>query len=200
MSEGLTTTNNVKIVESKPTLQKFDEITNKWVNLTVQAFNLESMKEDFRQVLPKEGIDELENAHVQAQDFIDAELRGKLQETKEKYQLNKKMQHLDLLIKEAKDRPPVERSILPTADRVVRSVLYEAQEKKKTRLQEELQTLEAENSLLIEQLTQKKKELKDEFKDINETLEDAEKALEIVFDIPIDDAIEMSIRLDTANI
>ncbi|CAO3700134.1 unnamed protein product [Rhizopus stolonifer] len=110
------------------------------------------------------------------------------------------MQHLDLLIKEAKDRPPVERSILPTADRVVRSVLYEAQEKKKIRLQEELQALEAENSLLIEQLTQKKKELKDEFKDINGTLEDVEKALEIVFDIPIDDAIEMSIRLDTTNI
>ncbi|KAG0784402.1 hypothetical protein G6F57_003026 [Rhizopus arrhizus] len=185
--------------KDKSTNEKFDEVTDKWVKLTVKAFNLKSVKEAFRPILPKEGMEELENAHIQAQDFIDTELRNKLQEINEKYQLNEKMQHLDNLMKEAKDRPPIEKRVLPTPEQIARSMIYESKEKERIRLQEEFNTLKAENDLLLQQLIEKKRELRGEIEIINETLEDAEKTFDIAFTLPLNDMTELSYRIDTTK-
>ncbi|KAG1453796.1 hypothetical protein G6F46_005395 [Rhizopus delemar] len=186
--------------KDKSTNEKFDEVTDKWVKLTVKTFNLKSVKEAFRPILPKEGMEELENAHIQAQDFIDTELRNKLQEIKEKYQLNEKMQHLDNLMKEAKDRPPIEKRVLPTPEQIARSMIYESKEKERTRLQEEFNTLKAENDLLLQQLIEKKRELRGEIEIINETLEDTEKTFDIAFTLPLNDMTELSYRIDTTKV
>ncbi|KAI9283296.1 hypothetical protein BY458DRAFT_496108 [Sporodiniella umbellata] len=199
MSEITETAEEGKTLEAKPTVEKFNEVTNKWINLTVKSFNLESIKKNFQHVLPNESVDELENAYIQAHDYVDTELRTKVEEVKEKYNLNEKLQYFDRLIAEAKDRSPVEKRFRPTSKQFFGSILCDAQEKKKNQLQKEFQNLKAENELLTEELLLKKKELKEEIESIHTELQDAKKAFDLASDMS-SDMVELSNRLDVANI
>ncbi|CEG79731.1 hypothetical protein RMATCC62417_14160 [Rhizopus microsporus] len=61
--------------EDKTTRDKFDELTNKWIESSIKAFDLHLLKRSLEKLLTEESMEELENAHSQAQDFMTNELR-----------------------------------------------------------------------------------------------------------------------------
>ncbi|CEI91127.1 hypothetical protein RMCBS344292_05427 [Rhizopus microsporus] len=166
--------------EDKTTRDKFDELTNKWIESSIKAFDLNLLKRSLEKLLTEESMEELENAHSQAQDFMTNELR----ELRTKYQLNEQMERFDELIKNAKNKPPIEKSII-----------HEAKENELMRLQQEYDDIKAKNCELMDQLIIQKKEFRDQIQHIQDTINETERGCEVASNIPVSEMIELTEKM-----
>ncbi|KAG1171470.1 hypothetical protein G6F70_006920 [Rhizopus microsporus] len=185
--------------EDKTTRDKFDELTNKWIESSIKAFDLNLLKRSLEKLLTEESMEELENAHSQAQDFMANELRNKTQELRAKYQLNEQMERFDELIKNAKNKPPIEKRVLPAPEQIVNSIIHEAKENELVRLQQEYDDIKAKNSELMDQLIIQKKEFRDQIQHIQDTINETERGCEVASNIPVSEMIELTEKMKHLN-
>ncbi|RCH94991.1 hypothetical protein CU097_011826 [Rhizopus azygosporus] len=181
--------------EDKTTRDKFDELTNKWIESSIKAFDLNLLKRSLEKLLTEESMEELENAHSQAQDFMTNELRNKMQELRTKYRLNEQMERFDELIKNAKNKPPIEKRVLPAPEQIVSSIIHEAKENELMRLQQEYDDIKAKNCELMDQLIIQKKEFRDQIQHIQDTINEAERGCEVASNIPVSEMIELTEKM-----
>ncbi|CAO3681814.1 unnamed protein product [Rhizopus microsporus] len=109
------------------------------------------------------------------------------------------MERFDELIKNAKNKPPIEKRVLPAPEQIVNSIIHEAKENELVRLQQEYDDIKAKNSELMDQLIIQKKEFRDQIQHIQDTINETERGCEVASNIPVSEMIELTEKMKHLN-